>query len=175
GRGRIVRQLLNESLLIALLGGVLGLLLGQWLLKGLLALAPENIPQLSRVGLDRFVLLFTLGVALLTSVLSSMLPTLHITRPDFQTVLKEGGRSTAGAAREGTRKALLVVEVSLALTLLVGAGLLVRSMYKLLRVDPGFNPDNLLTMFVSMPRGNYNAQRLRVFYNESLARVGALP
>jgi putative ABC transport system permease protein len=175
GRVRIFRQLLNESLLIALLGGVAGLLLGQWMLKGLLALAPDNIPQLSRVGLNGFVLLFTLGVALLTSVLSGLLPALHTTRADLQTVLKEGGRSNAGAAREGTRKALLVVEVSLALVLLVGAGLLVRSMYKLLHVDPGFNPDNLLTMFVSLPRGNYNAQRLRVFYDESLARVDALP
>lgn len=172
---RIVRQLLSESLLIALLGGVFGLLLGQWMLNGLLAVAPENIPQLGRVRLNGFVLLFTLGVALLTSVLSGLLPALHAIRPDLQTVLKEGGRSTAGAARERTRKALLVVEVSLALVLLVGAGLLVRSMYKLLHVDPGFNPDNLLTMRVSTPRVNYNAQHLRVFYDESLARVGALP
>ena len=175
GRVRILRQLLSESLLIALLGGVVGLRLGQWMLNGLLALAPENIPQLSRVGLNGFVLLFTLGVALLTSVLSGLLPALHTTRADLQTVLKEGGRATVGAAREGTRRALLVVEVSLALALLVGAGLLVRSMYKLLHVDPGFNADNLLTMFVSLPRTNYNAERLRVFYDECLSRVGALP
>jgi len=176
GRGRIIRQLLSESLLIAALGGAVGLLAGRWMLDGLLALAPENTPNLARIGLDKTVLLFTLGVALLTSLLSGLLPAWHASRAELQTALKEGGRSTAGSSRERARKTLLVVEVSLALVLLVGAGLLVRSMYNLLRVDPGFNPDNLLTMRFNLPPGDqYNAPRRRVFYDEALTRVGALP
>ncbi|MGH9836977.1 MAG: ABC transporter permease [Blastocatellia bacterium] len=176
GRGRIIRQLLSESLLIALLGGVVGLLMGRWMLDGLLALAPENTPQLSRVSLDQTVLIFTLAVAALTSVLCGFLPALHASRADLQTALKEGGRSVAGSSRERARKSLLVVEVSLALVLLVGAGLLVRSMYNLLRIDPGFNPDNLLTMRLGLPPGeSYTVPRRRVFYDEALARVAALP
>jgi putative ABC transport system permease protein len=176
GRGRIIRQMLSESLLIAALGGTIGLLVGRWMLDGLLALAPENTPQLHRVGLDKTVLLFTLGVALLTSLLSGLLPALHAARADLQTALKEGGRSLAGSPREKLRKSLLVVEVSLALVLLAGAGLLVRSMWNLLGVDPGFNPDNLLTLRMSLPPGErYNAERRRVFYDEALLRVAALP
>jgi putative ABC transport system permease protein len=122
GRGRIIRQLLTESLLIAALGGAVGLLAGRWMLGGLLALAPENTPNLSRVGLDQTVLLFVLGVALLTSLLSGLLPAWHAARTELQTALKEGGRALAGSSRERVRKILLVVEVSLALVLLAGAG-----------------------------------------------------
>ncbi len=175
GRWRIVRQFLSESLLVAGLGGAVGLLAGQWLLDGLLGLAPDDIPQLSRVSLDKNVLLFTLGVSALTSVLCGLLPALQASRADLLTALKEGGRSTAGASREGLRKALLVVEVSLALVLLVGAGLLVRSMYNLLRVDPGFNAENLLTMRLELPGESYNEPRRRVFYDECLAQITALP
>src|SRR5581483_2020727 len=167
-RGRIVRQLLSESLLIALLVGV-------WMLNGLLALAPPQIPQLSRVGLNDTVLVFTLAVSMLTSVLCGLLPALHAARTDLHTTLKDGGRSGSGAARDVTRKTLLVVEVSLALVLLVGAGLLLRSMARVLSVEPGFNPDNLLTMRVMLPNEKFNAARLRAFYDESLARLGALP
>jgi putative ABC transport system permease protein len=175
GRGRVIRQLLSESLLIALLGGAFGVLTGRWMLDGLLALAPENIPQLSRVSLNLTVLLFTLGVSVLTSVLCGLLPALQASRTDLQTALKEGGRSTAGAGRDVTRKTLLVVEVSLALVLLVGAGLLVRSMAQLLRVDPGFNPDRLLTMKAVLPPPAYDDERRRVFFDECLRRVSALP
>ncbi|MDQ3009354.1 MAG: ABC transporter permease [Acidobacteriota bacterium] len=175
GRGRIIRQFLSESLLIAGLGGAAGLLAGRWMLDGLLALAPDSTPQLSRVGLDYTVLLFTLGVAVLTSVLCGLLPALHASRADLQTALKEGGRSTGGSSREGMRKTLLVVEVSLALVLLVGAGLLVRSMYNLMHVDPGFNASNLLTMRINLSGERYNEQRLRAFYDECISRVSALP
>jgi len=175
GRFRIVRQLLSESLLLALLGGAFGLLLGHRLLEGLLALAPANIPQLGRVHLSNTVLLFTLGVSALTSVLCGLLPALQASRTDLHTRLKEGGRSSAGAGREVTRKTLLVVEVSLALVLLVGAGLLVRSMARALSVDPGFNPDHLLTMRVDLPEKTYDGTRRRAFHDECLARVSALP
>jgi putative ABC transport system permease protein len=175
GRWRIVRQLLSESLLLALLGGVFGVVLGRWMLAGLLALAPGDIPQLSRVSLNGAVLFFTLGVAALTSVLCGLLPAWQAARADLRAALKEAGRSSAGAARAVTRKTLLVVEVGLALALLVGAGLLARSMQRALSVDPGFNPENLLTMRVKLPDDAYPLPRRLAFYEESLARIGALP
>ena len=173
---RITRQLLSESLLIACVGGALGLLIGHWMLDGLLALAPEGIPQLGRVGLDRGVLLFTLGVTAATSVLCGLLPALHAARVDLRSALQEGGRAPTGAAREGMRKALLVAEVSMALVLLSGAGLLVRSMYNLLHVQLGFNADNLLTMRLNLSGKKYNPDETdRIFYDECLTRVNALP
>jgi putative ABC transport system permease protein len=174
-RWRIVRQLLSESLLIAGLGGACGLLVGRWMLQGLLRMAPPELPQISRVSLDQTVLLFTLGIAVATSLLCGLLPALQSSRIDLQTVLKAGGRLTTGAGREGMRRALLIVEVSLSLVLLVGAGLLVRSMYNLLQVDLGFNADNLLTLRLNLSVEKYNASARRMFYDECLARVGAVP
>ncbi len=121
GRWRIIRQLLSESLLIAALGGAGGLLLGSWMLQGLLALAPAGIPQLSRVELNNGVLLFTLGLAVLTNLLVGLLPAWQASNTDLQTTLKDGGRLTTGASRDRTRKTLLVAEVSLSLVLLAGA------------------------------------------------------
>lgn len=175
GRWRIVRQLLSESLLIAGLGGACGLLVGRWMLQGLIVLAPPEIPQLSRVGLDKTVLLFTLGIAAATSLLCGLLPAVQSSKSDLQTALKAGGRLTSGAGREGMRKALLIAEVSLSLVLLVGAGLLVRSMYNLLHVDLDFNADNLLTMRLNLSVERYNPRTGRMFYDECLARVGAVP
>jgi len=175
GRWRIVRQLLSESLLLAGLGAAGGLLLGRLMLAGLLRLAPPEIPQLSRVGLDTAILLFTLGVAALTSLLFGLAPALRASKTDLQTALKDGGRLTAGVAREGARKALLIAEVSLSLVLLAGAGLLLRSMYNLLRVDLGFEAGNLLTMRFELSDKKYSPETGRVFYDECLARVQAVP
>jgi len=175
GRGRIIRQLLSESLLIALLGGAFSVLLGRWMLEGLLALAPGDIPQLNRVSLNMTVLLFTMGVSALTSVACGLLPALHAAGADLRTTLKEGGRATGGAARDLTRKTLMVVEVSLALVLLIGAGLLARSMGRLLRVDPGFRTENLLTMRLNLRDEAYTVPRRLALYDESLKRLGALP
>jgi putative ABC transport system permease protein len=175
GRGRIARQLLTESLLIASVGGAGGLFLGHWMLAGLLALAPPDIPQLSRVSLDQRVLLFTLCLAALTSFLFGLLPAFQASRTDMQSALKDGGRRATTSARGTMRKALLIAEVSLSLVLLTGAGLLLRSMYNLMHVDLGFNPDNLVTLRVSLAGGKYNEQTARVFYDECLARVQALP
>jgi putative ABC transport system permease protein len=174
GRWRIVRQLLSEALLIAGLGGVTGLLAGSWMMEGLLALAPDNIPQLGRVGMNYAVLSFTLAAAALTSVLCGLAPALSASRADLNAALKDGARS-ATSSRERVRKSLLVVEVGLALTLLMGAGLLVRSMVRLLNVDPGFNAENLLTMRLTLAGEAYNEPRRMAFYDECLARVGALP
>jgi putative ABC transport system permease protein len=175
GRLRIVRQMLTESLLISGLGGICGVLVGYWMLQGLLGLAPTDIPQLSRVSLDTSVLLFALGIAIGTSLLCGLLPALQSSKADLQTALKEGGRSAAGTGREGMRKGLLIAEVSLSLVLLVGAGLLVRSMHKVMRVDVGFNADNLLTMRLRLPDGKYDTDRRRIFYDECLERVAAVP
>src|SRR5262245_49165161 len=172
---RIVRQLLSESILIGGLGGAFGLIAGRLMLDTLLTLAPEEIPQLGRVGLDRGVLLFSLGVTAATSVLCGLLPALHAARVDLRPALQVGGRAPSGAAREGMRKALLVAEVSLALVLLSGAGLLVRSMHNLLHVELGFDADNLLTMRLNLYGKKYDDQTARVFYDECLTRVGALP
>jgi putative ABC transport system permease protein len=175
GRLRIVRQMLSESLLISGLGGVCGVLVGYSMLQGLLGLAPTDIPQLSRVGLDTSVLLFALGIAVATCLLCGLLPALQSSKADLQTALKEGGRSAAGTGREGMRKGLLIAEVSLSLVLLVGAGLLVRSMHRVLRVDLGFNADNLLTMRLRLPDGKYDPDRRRIFYDECLESVAAVP
>jgi putative ABC transport system permease protein len=150
-------------------------LAGSWMLDGLLALAPENIPQLNRVGLNYAVLFFTLAAAALTSVLCGLAPALSASRADLNAALKDGGRSAAGSSREGFRKSLLVIEVGLALVLLVGAGLLVRSMVRLLNVDPGFNAENLLTMQLTLAGEVYDEPRRRAFYDECLTRVSALP
>jgi predicted permease len=175
GRARLVRQLLSESLPLALLSGLAGLLLGVWMTEWLVRLAPEGVPRLNEARLDTTVLLFTSGVTLLTGLLFGLLPAWQSAHHDLQTTLKEGGRSTTGAMRERVRKGLLVAEVGLSLVLLVGAGLMLRTFYRLTRVDPGFAPENLLTMQLSLPGDSYDMARARRFYDECVARVEAVP
>jgi len=175
GRGRIVRQLLTESLLIAALGGTAGLLLGAWGISSLTALVPPDLLQLDQVRLNPTVLLFTLIVSALTGLLFGLLPALHAARTNLNTSLKEGGRSVAGAAWERARKGLLVAEVGLALALLVGAGLMLRTLHQLTRVDPGFNADNLLAVQFTLPGRVYNIERRLAFFRECRTRIEALP
>lgn len=175
GRWRIVRQLLSESILLGLLGGLSGLLLGVWMMDGLLKLAPEGVPRLSQAKLDTTVLLFTLGVSLLTGLLFGLLPSWQAARHDLHTTLKEGARSVAGAGGERIRRGLLVIEVGLSLVLLIGAGLMLRTFYRLTHVETGFETENLLTMHVNLPRNAYDMQRQRRFNDECLTRVVALP
>ena len=175
GRSRIVRQLLTESLLIAALGGAAGLLLGAWGIHSLTVLVPSDLVQLDQVRLNQNVLLFTLAVSLLTGLLFGLLPALHAVRTDLNTALKEGGRSTAGSAWERARKGMLVAEVALALVLLVGAGLMLRSLQQLTRADPGFKAEKLLTVTFSLPGKTYNGEQRLAFFRECQARVAALP
>src|SRR5262249_13870170 len=176
GRGRIVRQLLSESVLLAALSGLAGLMFGAWMLEGLLKLTPDGVvAQLGQIRLDTAVLFFTMGVSLLTGLLFGSLPAWQSARNELHAALKEGGRTSAGASRERMREGLLVAEVSLSLVLLVGAGLMLRTVHRLTQVDPGFATENLLTMQFNLPRNAYTEPRLQAFYNESIARIEALP
>ena len=180
-RWRVVRQLLTESVLLALAGGAGGLVLALWGVDVLVALIPAaqlaQMPYLQSLSLDRDVLLFACGLSLLTGVLFGLTPALSASRTDLQGALKEGGRGGTGS-RGGRRlrDLLVVAEVALALVLLVGAGLLMKSLVTMLRVDPGFDTRGLLTMRVALPPARYHEEgKATRFYEEVLRRVAAVP
>ena len=179
-RWRVVRQLLTESVMLALAGGAAGLVLALWGVDLLVAAIPATqlaqMPYLRGLSLDSNVLLFALGLSLVTGVLFGLTPALASTRADLQESLKEGGRSAGSRAGTRLRDLLVVSEVALALVLLVGAGLLLKSLSTMLKVDPGFDTRGLLTLRVALPPARYadDAQAAR-FYAELVRRVSALP
>jgi len=177
GRGRLVRQFLTESLVLAAVGGGLGLLLGFGGLRLLLASSPESLPRLGEIGLDGRVVLFTAGVSLLAGLLFGMAPLLHLSSSSMAASLKEGGRrTTATGARQRLRRGLVVAETALAVVLVIGAGLLIRSLGALQRVDVGFDPDGLLTFQLYLPQARYpDATAADAFYASLLSRIEALP
>jgi putative ABC transport system permease protein len=151
GQGRVVRQLLTESVLLALVGGALGVLLAVWGTKAALGVLPTALPRAEEIGLDAHVLLFTIPLSRLGGVLSGVTPAvLKTSQLDLHDTLKEGGRGVSGV-RHRAQSIFVIVEMALALVLLAGAGLMVRSLARLWRVDPGFNPHNVLTFGVSLP------------------------
>jgi putative ABC transport system permease protein len=176
-RWRIARQLLTESILLSLIGGTLGVLVAWWGTKALVALSPPALIDLQRVSVNLPVLGFTLGLSLLTGLFFGLAPALEATRFDLQGSLKEGGKNVGGSA--GTaylRNAFVVTQVALALVLLVGAGLLVRSLNRLQSVDPGFNSENLLTVRVSLPFGKYDTDQKRIdFFQQAMTQLRTLP
>ena len=179
-RWRVVRQLLTESVLLSLAGGAAGLVLALWGVDLLVAAIPAaqlaQMPYLQRLSLDRDVLLFACGLSLLTGVLFGLTPALSASRTDLQGALKEGGRSTVSRGSRRLRDLLVVAEVALALMLLVGAGLLMKSLVLMLKVDPGFDTRGLLTMRVALPPSRYNEDaKAARFYDEMLRRVAAVP
>jgi putative ABC transport system permease protein len=176
-RLRIIRQLLTESLLLALAGGGLGLLLALWILKLLLAFAPQEIPRLNDIGIDPWALGFTLLLSVLTGVIFGIAPALQASRPDLNATLKEGGAgATGGASRHRLRGLLVVAEVSMALVLLIGAGLLLKSFTRLRETKLGFNPDHVLTASVTLPEATHPTAALKkAYYQQSLARLAARP
>lgn len=176
-RGRILRQLLTESLTLALAGGAAGLLLAHALLRGLLVLAPASIPRLDEVAMDWRVLAFTLSASILAGVLFGILPAVCASRQDASHGLREGGTApTAGAASSVTRGILSIAEVTLATVLLVGAGLMIRSLYLLTAVNPGFDAERVITMQVSLPKAKYGTpERLSAFYEDVLQRMHQAP
>jgi putative ABC transport system permease protein len=177
GRLRIVRQLLTESMLLAVVGGALGLLLAHWGVGALVALSPPNLLGEGQVGVNLTVLAFTLAVSLLTGVAFGVAPALEASRLNLSESLKESARGNVGGGRAGrVRAALVVAEVGLALVLLVGAGLMVRSFLRLQSVHPGFDAGNLLTMRVMLPQTKYPEDARKVeFFRRATERLRALP
>ena len=183
-RARLVRQLLTESVLLALLGGTAGLAVAIWGIDFLISLAPSNLPRLDQIHLDAHVLGYTLGLCLLTGMIFGMAPALQVFRLDANAALKEGGRQVAGVERHVLRGALVVSDVALAIVLLAGAGLLLRSVGRLLDVDPGFDARHLLTMEFNITSGPYRedvpckegpCRAVQNFYQQTLERIQAIP
>ena len=175
-RSRMIRQFLTESLLLAVVGGVLGTLLAVWGISALLKMNRDLIPRSHEIGLDANVLLFTLGLSLLTGVVFGLMPALQSSKADLHETLKEGGRSGSPGGKRNVRSVLVVAEIALALVLLIGAGLLIRSFDKLQEVNPGFNPQNLVVMQLSLPASKYREpQQIDNFYQQILQRISALP
>jgi predicted permease len=176
GRWRVVRQLLTESALLALAGGALGLLVAIWSLDGLRWLNPGNIPRLHDIRIDGRVLAFTFIAALITGVLFGLVPALRSSRINLSDSLKEGGRSLVASGNHRLRNLLVVAEMALSLILLIGAGLLIRSFLRVQQVEPGFSPQNVLSLRLSTVGTTYAEEsRRRVFYQQLWERLGRLP
>jgi predicted permease len=177
GKGRLVRQLLAESIVLSLLGAVAGLVLAAWSLRVLTRQAESALPRIAQVQLNLPVLGFTMGVALVTGILFGLWPALQASSAFTHESLKEGGRSgTEGRGRHRLRGTLVVAEVTLSLVLLAGAGLLIRSFWRLEDVDPGFQAQNVLTLRLSLPEARYgDPVKIRNFYRELVRRVRELP
>jgi len=175
GRLRVIRQLLTESLLLAASAGALALLLAVWGVDLLRAIIPNNLPRADEIGVDVRVFGFTLVVSLGAGILFGLIPALQASRTDLNETLKEGGRSSGGGGHNRFRGLLVISEIALALLLLVGAGLLARSFVRLMSVDPGLDPRNVLTMDIMLPRGKYQPPQQAAFFQQLLERLRALP
>jgi putative ABC transport system permease protein len=175
GRGRVFQQLLTEALLLAAAGGALGLLLAYGALTSASTLLAGQVPRAEEISIDGRVLLFAVGVSMLTGMLAGTLPAVRAGRSDLNDALKEGGRSD-GAIGIGTRHLLIVCEVALSLVLLMGAGVMVQSLLALRHVDTGFDPNNVLTMRVRLVEARYpTAAQRSAFFEAALQRIRALP
>ena len=177
GRRRLIRQLLTESVLLTLVGGGLGILLALWGINLLVALQPANIPRLAELRIDRGVLLFASALSLVTGIAFGLAPALQATKLDLNDALKEGGKDTrGGGGRQRVRSILIVSEIALSFVLLIGAGLMIKSFWRLMQVDPGFNPENTLTMVVTLPTTRYAEPGRQVaFFQQAVERVSNLP
>ena len=175
-QGRVVRQLLTESVLLALLGGGLGLFLAAWGTRAALAILPAALPRAEQIGLDSHVLFFTLSLSLLVGVLFGLTPALKTSQPDLHETLKQGGRGASGT-RHRAQGVFVVVEMALALVLLTGAGLTIRSLIKLWNVDPGFSPHNVITFGLSLPPSTMNASpdAVRAAFREFDHKLASAP
>jgi putative ABC transport system permease protein len=174
GRWRIARQLLTESILLALVGGTLGMLIAQWGIKLILYISPDAIPRAKEISLDWRVFAFTLGLSFVTGILFGLVPALQAGVVDVHETLKETGRGTSG--RHWLRSSLVVVEVATTLVLLIGAGLMIRSFYRLQKVNPGFSYEHLTSFSVALPQKKYTSNEQREqFYNRLLENLRGLP
>ena len=176
GRGRILQQLLTESLVLAMVGGVVGLGLAALGTNALLALDAGTIPRIDEIQLDVRVLGFTGLLTLATGVVFGLAPALQFVSPNFQAVFRDGGHgTTAGGHRLRFRRFLVISEVALSILLVIGAGLMIRSFRNLLEEDPGFEANNILVAQLSLPSGNYDVEQASAFYSELLRDIGAIP
>jgi putative ABC transport system permease protein len=175
-RGRIMRQMLTESILLSTIGGALGLMLSFWLIKLLISISPPDLPRFSEAHLDYRVLAFTLAISVFTGLIFGLAPALHASKLDVSGSLKEGGRSGEGYRRTNARSLLLIGEVAMSLILLVGAGLLIKSFMRLQEVKPGFNPERVLIASLSLPDAKYKEDQQRIdFYRALIERLRTLP
>jgi putative ABC transport system permease protein len=175
GQMRLIRQMLTESILLSAVGGAIGLLLAGWGVQLLLGLTPKSIPRLEGVSVDRWTLLFTFGVSIGTGMLFGLAPAWHARRLSLNETLREGGRGIAGGVKR-VRGLLVMSEIALAVMLLVGAGLMLKSFQKLTDISPGFNTENLLTMSVGLQVARYpDSARQVAFFEQALQRVRTLP
>ena len=176
GRGRLIQQLLTESLILALLGGGVGLLLAVWGTKAIGSLASRINPVFENISVDTRTVLFTLSVSILTGIVFGLVPALQISKPNLARWLKEGRGSGGSASRNRFRGALVIAEVALTLVLLVCAGLLIRTVIRLRSVDAGFNAHNVLTMNIGLPSAKYpRPENVVAFFKEATYRIAALP
>ncbi|MDQ6911996.1 MAG: ABC transporter permease [Verrucomicrobiota bacterium] len=174
-RGRLVRQMLTESLLLSVIGGIAGMLLSIWLKDSLLAIIPEGAPRIDQVRIDYVVLAFVVGISALTGIAFGLIPALQASKLDVSGSLKEGGRSGEGHRRTSARSLLLIGEVALSLVLLVGAGLLIKSFVRLQEVRPGFNPNHVLVASIAIPSAKYKDAQRPEFFRQLAERLTSLP
>ncbi|MGH9523137.1 MAG: ADOP family duplicated permease, partial [Terriglobales bacterium] len=175
-RARIIVQVLSEALLLAIGGSALGLVVAQYGTKLVINFFGSNLPRVEEIGMDASVLAFTFGIAVVTGVVAGAWPAWRMSKADPQDALKQGGRTDASSGGRRTRNALVVVEVALSLVLLVGAGLLIRSLWNLRGVDPGFEPQHVLTMSIGVAPTDYaTPEREAMFFDELLRRVRSIP
>ncbi|HSE98190.1 MAG TPA: ABC transporter permease [Blastocatellia bacterium] len=176
GRARLVRQLMTESFLLAVLGGGLGLLLAVWFRDLLIALNPGNIPRFADITLDSRVILFTLVITLLTTAVFGLVPALQSSKPDLTDSLKEGQKGGSGTQGSRSRNILVIAEVALSLVLVTGAGLMIKSFLRLQQVETGFDPENVLTMRLSLTGPRYQDNKtVQDFYTQLEDRIRRLP
>ncbi len=176
-RSRVLRQLLTEATLLAMAGAVGGILLSVWGIKAMLSLSRDTLPRAHEIGVDASVLGFTVAIAMLTTVFFGLTPGLQSSKVNLSESLKEGSRALAGGRRSNRlRRSMVIVEIALSLVLLIGAGLMIKSLAGLLKVNPGFNPENTLTMNIALPGSRYaNANRQIAFFQDVTQRVSSLP
>jgi putative ABC transport system permease protein len=175
-RGRLIRQLLTESVLLSAVGGALGLIVAFWGLRAFAGWLPANIPVPVEIAVDARILAFTCGVILVTGLLAGLVPAFQTTRPDLSKTLREGTRGNSAAApSRWIRSGLVVVEVAFAAVLVIAAGLLIRSFARVTSVDPGFRAENVLALEVVLPESKYPREQRASFQNSVLERLGSLP
>jgi putative ABC transport system permease protein len=175
-RVRVVRQLMTESFLLSVGGAMFALPLGSWAIKLFLSLNAQKLPRMANAGIDGRVLLFTAGITVLTSLVFGLVPALRSANPNLLQFMKEGGRGTSsGSSHQRLRSVLVVAETAIGLVLLVAAGLLLRSFHQLMQVDPGFNPQGVLTFNFDLPESKYSPEQTTQFYDRVLQRLRTLP